>query len=288
LVGQPALFGVLCGSVTLTGGPATGLAFADQFSAAGIPAAEAVVIAAATIGIVAGSLLGAPLSTILIERQSRRQASMPRPGNTLGSKSAGANIVQAEYTDDGNRAFAIHKSIAALLIAMWIGSLISGWLTAHVMTLPLYIGAMISAAIIRNLDDETGWIGLSIPTLTEIGNVALSFFLVMALMTLDLWRLTDVALPMMFVLALQLAFMLAFSTWPVFARMGRDYEAAVIAGGFYGYMVGTTANALANMESVVERYGPAPLAYLIVPMVGAFFIDFTNALIIQGYLNLLH
>jgi ESS family glutamate:Na+ symporter len=154
------------------------------------------------------------------------------------------------------------------------------------MMLPIYMGGMITAAVIRNIDDATGWFGLSQRALDVIGSVALSFFIAMALMTLELWKLATIALPMTVILLIQIAFMVVFSVWLVFARMGRDYDAAVIAGGFYGFMVGITANAMASMDTVVKRYGPAPMAYLVVPVVGAFFIDFTNALLIQGCLNL--
>jgi ESS family glutamate:Na+ symporter len=116
--------------------------------------------------------------------------------------------------------------------------------------------------------------------------VALSFFLVLALMTLELWLLATVALPLVVVLLVQVALVAALCFWPIFPRMGGDYDAAVTAGGFCGFMMGTTANAMANMDALARRYGPAPRAFLVVPMVGAFFIDFTNAVLIQLCLNL--
>jgi ESS family glutamate:Na+ symporter len=122
--------------------------------------------------------------------------------------------------------------------------------------------------------------------LDDVGGTALSLFLVMALMTLRLWDLVGVALPLAIMLALQLIAIAIVSATVVFRVMGRDYESAVMAGGFCGFMLGTTANAMANMEAVVQRYGPAPKAFLVVPMVGAFFVDFTNALIITGCLNI--
>jgi ESS family glutamate:Na+ symporter len=119
-----------------------------------------------------------------------------------------------------------------------------------------------------------------------VGNVALSFFLVLALMTLELWKLAAVALPLVAILCVQVALVTAYCFWPIFPRMGRDYDAAVMAGGFIGFMMGTTANAMANMDSLARRYGPSPRAFLVVPMVGAFFIDFVNAILIQACLNL--
>jgi ESS family glutamate:Na+ symporter len=137
------------------------------------------------------------------------------------------------------------------------------------------------------VDDVTRVIGLSQRLIDDLGGVALSLFLVMALMTLQLWRLIDLALPLTVILLIQLALVAIVALFLVFRLMGRDYEAAVTSAGFIGFMLGTTANAMANMEALVQRFGPAPRAFLVVPMVGAFFIDFTNAIIITAFLNLL-
>ena len=145
---------------------------------------------------------------------------------------------------------------------------------------------MLVAAIIRNLDDTTKLIGVSQRTIDDLGGTALSLFLVMALMTLRLWDLVGVALPLAVMLVLQILAIMVVAGTIVFRLMGRDYEAAVMSGGFCGFMLGTTANAMANMEALVERYGPAPKAFLVVPMVGAFFVDFTNAIIITACLNI--
>jgi ESS family glutamate:Na+ symporter len=168
---------------------------------------------------------------------------------------------------------------------MWFGSVLSAWFTSVGITLPAYIGAMIVAAVMRNADDATGWIGLTQSTIDDLGSVALSLFLVLALMTLRLWELAGLALPMVVILVAQIA-LIALVCWPVFYLMGRDYDAAVMGGGLCGFMLGTTANAMANMEALVDRYGPAPRAFLVVPMVGAFFIDFINAVMITFCLNL--
>jgi len=146
---------------------------------------------------------------------------------------------------------------------------------------------MLAAAAIRNADDLTRIIGLSQQIVDDLGNVALSLFLVLALMTLRLYEIVHVAVPLAIILGVQIVSVGALAIWAVYRTMGRDYEGAVIASGYCGFMLGTTANAMANMEALVERYGPAPRAFLVVPMVGAFFIDFTNALVITGFLNLL-
>jgi ESS family glutamate:Na+ symporter len=173
-----------------------------------------------------------------------------------------------------------------ILVAMWFGSAVTGALAAVGAVLPVYIGAMIVAAALRRLDDLTGWLQLSPQVLNDLGNVALSFFLVLALMTLDLSKLATVAAPLAITLIAQTTLVAIFCWRPLFARMGGDYDAAVMAGGFCGFMLGTTANAVANMDALAGRYGPAPRAYLVVPIVGAFFIDFANALLIQACLTL--
>ena len=152
--------------------------------------------------------------------------------------------------------------------------------------MPAYIGAMLVAAALRNLDDATGWLKLSQNIIDDIGNVALAFFLVLALMTLKLWVLAAVAMPLVAVLIVQTILIATLCFWPIFPRMGKDHDAAVLSGGFCGFMMGTTANAMANMDALARRYGPAPRAFLIVPMVGAFFIDFANGLLVQACLNL--
>ena len=171
---------------------------------------------------------------------------------------------------------------------MWLGSWIGKGFTALGLTLPSYIGAMLVGAFVRNLDDRTGWFKLSLPTIDLIGNVCLALFLSVALMNLKLWELAGLALPLLLNLALQVMVVAVFAYWVVYRLMGRDYDAAVMGGGFIGFMLGTTANAMAVMRTLVERYGIAPRAFLVAPLVGAFFIDFTNALIITGFLNFWH
>jgi len=169
---------------------------------------------------------------------------------------------------------------------MWAGSWVSAWFTSAGITLPAYIGAMLVAAAIRNLDDATNLIGLSRRMIDDIGSAALALFIAMALMTLKLWELAGLALPLLAIISVQIIIIAAVCMGPIWYIMGRDYDAAVMSGGFCGFMLGTTANSMANMESLVERYGPAPRAFLVVPMVGAFLIDFSNALIITVCLNI--
>jgi glutamate:Na+ symporter, ESS family len=172
-----------------------------------------------------------------------------------------------------------------MLTAMWFGSWVSAWMAGRGLTLPAYIGAMIVAAVFRNIDDATGALRMSQRTIDDLGNVALSLFLVMALMTLRLWELAGLVVPLIVILAVQVLLVAVICLLAIPRLMGRDYDAAVMSAGFCGFMLGTTANAMANMGALVERYGPAPKAYLVVPLVGAFFIDFVNALLITVALN---
>jgi ESS family glutamate:Na+ symporter len=286
LLGEHPLMGVLAGSVTLTGGPATGLAFAPLFEEAGVPGAATLAVSAAMVGIVAGGLLGGPIGTFLLDRHPRRLATSPRDG-TL------ENLAERQFPEPASaapagedvEAYGLLKHLVVMITAVGAGVWVSAGLQAIGWTLPAYIGAMIVAAIIRNLDDMTGLIGMSQRTIDDLGTVALALFLVMALMTLRLWELAGVVIPLLVILFCQVLFVGAISLVAIPRLMGKDYDAIVMSSGFCGFMLGTTANAVANMGALVERYGPAPKAYLVVPLVGAFGIDFVNGLLITAFLN---
>ena len=271
------LFGVLAGSATLTGGPATGLAFAPLFEQAGVAGAESIAVASAMAGIVCGGLIGGPVATLLIRRH---RLVSTRPEDHRAPPEGGP----VETASEAQREYSALKSIVAILVAMWLGAWVSKWISATGVTLPAYVGAMLVGAAIRNLDDRTQLVGLSVSTTDVIGNVCLALFLSLALMNLKLWELAGLAMPLLVNLGLQALLVAAFCV-VVFRVMGRDYDAGVMGGGFIGFMLGTTANAMAVMRTLVERYGAAPRAFLVAPLVGAFFIDFSNALIITGFIN---
>ncbi len=287
-LGQHPLMGVLAGSVTLTGGPATGLAFAPLFEQAGVPGAATLAVAAAMVGIVAGGVMGGPIGTYLVERLGRGATPGRRTTGTLENLAEAQVQAPAQVSppDEDAEAYVLMKHLVLLLLTVGVGIWVGRWLTAAGMTLPAYIGAMLVAAVFRNLDDATGMFGLSQRVIDDIGNIALSLFLVMALMTLRLWELAGLVIPLLVILAVQVALIAVICLFAVPRLMGRDYDAAVMSGGFCGFMLGTSANAMANMGALVEKFGPAPKAYLVVPLVGAFFIDFANALLITFFLNL--
>ena len=279
--GENPLLGIMAGSVTLVGGPATGLAFAPLFEQAGLVGAAPLALASATVGIVCGGIVGGPIGTRLVERHGLRSAS----GSTGELQSELAPppvtlVVEVEREDN-----VVLRNLVWLAIAMGLGSIVSRYFQSLGLTLPAYIGAMLVASVLRNIDDVTGRLHIDLKAVEFVGNVALNIFLVVALMDLRLWQLADLALPLLAILAAQVALVALFALTVSFWLMGRDYDSAVMAGGFVGFVLGTTANAVANMQSLVRRFGPAPRAFLVVPLVGAFFIDFANAVIITGFVN---
>jgi ESS family glutamate:Na+ symporter len=297
MFGLPSLFGVLVGAVTLTGGPATGAAFAPLFEEAGVVGAGAIAVASATAGIVLGGLLGGPMVVRLMRREGLRSAaavgattadarSQPDDERRAGDGRAvdgRAGETEGAITATEGSAF---TAVALLLGIVVVGQWVSAGIERTGLTLPGYIGAMLVAAVVTNIGPLLGRLRPDPAVIEALGAIALSLFLAMWLMTLDLTRLHGVALPLIVNLVLQVA-LIAAALRLVFRLMGRDYDSAVMSGGFTGFMLGTTATALAVMRTVVARHGPAPRAFLVAPVVGAFFIDFTNALIINAFLNIL-
>jgi len=292
--GLPPLLGVLMGATTMAGGPATAMAFAPLFEEAGVAGAQTIAIAAAMAGIVLGGLAGGPVATRLLERHRLSAAAStgePPPDAAAAGAPAGAvsdqlaRDVEEDSMGQGG-VYPVLKGLTVIMVAMWLGSWVSAAFVQAGITLPGYVGAMMVGALLRNIDDATGWIGVPHATTGNIGTVCLTLFLAVALMNLRLWELSGLALPLLLNLGVQVVIIAFFSWWIVFRVMGRDYDAAVMSGGFTGFMLGTTANAMAVMRTVVERFGPAPRAFLVAPLVGAFFIDFTNAIIITTFLNL--
>jgi ESS family glutamate:Na+ symporter len=287
LHGLPPLFGTLTGAVSLSGGPATSLAFAPLFEQAGIANAAPVALATAMGGIVLGSLVGAPLVTLLVERNRLKPSAGAAASGATDGTFTTPPLPRESKIPGRDQTYLALKSIALILVAMWLGAQVSGWIERAGVTMPAYVGAMIVAGAMRNLDDATGWLKLPLQAIDIVGSVALAFFLAMALMNLNLLALASLAQPLIVNLAVQLVLVTLFCLWPLWRLMGRDYDAAVMCGGFAGFMLGTTANAMAVMRSVVDRYGPAARAFLVAPLVGAFFLDFSNALIITMFVNLL-
>jgi ESS family glutamate:Na+ symporter len=302
-LGAPPALGVICGSLTLMGGPATGLAFTSQFESLGITGAGALIIASATFGIFISSLVGNPVAALLIRRfrlAAPREETPERDeaaefwaiGATgeINDAREDARVEEVERSARSREKLPLTggellRNLLVLLVVMGFGALLGTGLSRVGVTLPAYVGAMVLAALVRNLDDRYGWFRLDMHAIEALGGIALALFLVIALMDLKLWQLAGLAVPMLVILAVQVALMIIYAVVVTFVMMGRDYEAAVTTSGHIGFGLGITPNAVANMEALTARYGAAPRSFLIVPIVGAFFIDFSNALIITLFIN---
>jgi len=288
VLGVNPFLGLVAGSITMTGGHGTGAAFgkllADQY---GLTGGVTLAMAAATFGLVSGGLIGGPIATNLIKRFNPKHATPPS-GATAAAVPHDAldEEIDTEPAGEPATAYTLLKIITVVLVAMWAGSLLSGWLGQFV-TLPAYIGAMIIAAVLRNAADLVGFVKIEQRVVDDVGTIALNLFLAMALMTLNLYELKDLAIPMLVILVAQVILMATFAYFVTYRVMGRDYDAAVMAGGHCGFGMGATPNAVANMEAITEKFGVAPRAFLVLPMVGAFFIDFTNAIIITAFINVI-
>jgi len=293
-LGAPPLLGVICGALTLTGGPATGLAWAERFEAMGVSGAGALIIASAMFGIFTASLVGNPVATALIRRFKLVKEGEPErreredefwalsPTVEMGDEEEAPGRVGQEPGEELTGGVLLHN-LLLILAVMGVGALLSLAIRHPEFTLPDYIGAMVCAAVVRNVDDRTGWFRVDARAVEALSGVALALFLVLALMSLELWKIAGLALPMLVILGVQVVVMILYAVLVTFVLMGRDYEAAVTAGGHVGFGLGTTPNAVANMEALTARYGPAPRSFLIVPIVGAFFIDFSNSLVITFF-----
>lgn len=299
-LGAPAALGVICGSLTLTGGPSTGVAFAPVFEGLGVAGASAFIIASATFGIFTASLVGNPVATALIRRlrlavptkreaRDRREDDFWAVGNAVAeTENTDARSSTTQKADPDHEALTgtvLLKNLLLVLALMGVGALLSFGITRLGVILPGYIGAMVVAAVVRNVDDRFGWFNISTHAVEVIGAISLALFLVIALMSLELWKLAGLAVPMLIILAVQVVLVIAYAVLVTFILMGRDYEAAVTSSGHIGFGLGITPNAVANMEALVARYAPAPRSFLIVPVVGAFFIDFSNSIIITFFAN---
>jgi glutamate:Na+ symporter, ESS family len=274
-LGLHPLIGVIAGPVSLAGGPATALAFGGTFESVGIEGAVALGIACAVFGIAVGGLMGGFVGGHLIRKHKLKPA---------GEDGSGIPVEFVKKKEPGS---SLMTNVIAIGIAMAVGSLISARFEAMGLTLPSYIGAMIAAGILRNFDDAFGFVRISEQRMEELGGVALELFIVMALLTLRLWELASLALPVLGILLVQTAILMLICWLAIFRLMGRDHEAAVMAGGYFGFMSGTTANALACMGELTSKFGAAPRAFFVVSLVGAFLIDFLNALCITNAINLM-
>ena len=286
-IGTSPYLGLLCGSVTLTGGPSTALGFAPEFEKAGFPAAATVGAASAMFGIVAGSLLGGAVGGTIVRRRALRKALAEDDAATATKVAEPRQGFFHHVAALARQPVALLVHVGVLLACIKAGAWVSLWLNNAGVTFPVYMGAMLVGIVLRNALDAAGLPVLRNETIERIGAVALGIFLAVAMSSLNLLALRTLAGPMIVILAGQVLLTVLFAFFVTFPIMGRDYDAAVMSAGHVGFGLGITPNAVATMDVVTEKFGPSPRAFLIVTIVGAFLIDLTNALTITVCLNLL-
>ncbi|MEW8994614.1 sodium/glutamate symporter [Clostridium sp.] len=276
------LLGICTGSIPMVGGHGTAGSFGPILEGMGISGATTVSFASATFGLVMGSIIGGFIARTLIMRHNLKTPIMGEDNDS--------STTLGDFNED-NQDILCHKRLMLgaswIFIAMGIGSVISNFIQGIGLTFPSYIGAMLVAAIIRNICDATNT-ELVEKEIENIGGISLSFFLSMALMGLKLWELLDLAIPMVVMLFAQTILIGLFTYFITFRVMGRDYEAAVFASANCGFGMGATPNAVANMDALSTKFGFAPTPYFVVPIVGCLFIDFVNSAIITLFINIIH
>ena len=276
-LGVDALIGMCTGSISMIGGHGTAGAFGPVLEDFGITGATTVATAAATFGLIMGSLIGGPIGNSLIKRKDLLKTAIPQDDTLL-----------VEEEEKHERQFNMYApAVFQMLIAVGIGTVVSWALSKTGMTFPVYIGGMIVAAVMRNVSEFTGKFEIHMGEINDLGGICLNLFLGIAMITLKLWQLAGLALPLIALLATQTVFMFLYARFVVFNVMGRDYDAAVITAGACGFGMGATPNAMANMQAICDKYVPSVKAYLIVPIVGTLFVDFMNSLIITLFINIL-
>ena len=269
--------GLATGSIPMVGGHGTAASFGPLLEKAGVSGASAVAIASATFGLVAGCVIGGPTAVSRI-----RQKNLHSFETATGSNEVVVDKNEVTGAIDSGRFL---NAALCLALAIGAGTVVSAWLN-KVFTFPIYIGAMLVAAFIRNTTDMAGK-EIPMEEISTIGSFSLSLFLGLAMMGLKLWELADLAVPMVVMLVAQTVLMMVYAYFVVFNLLGKNYDAAVMTSGFCGFGMGATPNAMANMQAITQKYGPAPTAYFVVPLVGSLFIDFMNTIIITSFLNLL-
>ncbi len=275
LLGLDPLIGLCTGSIPMVGGHGTAGAFGPVLEDFNISGATTICTAAATFGLIAGSLVGGPIGRKLIEKKNLMDTVTTEDDSLLVED----EIKHERHTN--MYAAAVFQTI----LAVGLGTIFCWLLTKTGMTFPIYIGAMLAAALIRNLSEYSGKFTIHMGEINDLGGICLSLFLGIAMITLKLWQLADLALPLIILLGAQLVLIFFFTYFVVFNIMGRDYDAAVLSAGTCGFGMGATPNAMANMQAICDRYAPSIKAYLLIPLVGSLFADFINSLAITFFIN---
>ncbi|MEO8646017.1 sodium/glutamate symporter [Pseudomonas sp.] len=278
-LGLDPLMGLLTGSITLSGGHGTGAAWGATFSEKfGLASASELAMASATFGLVLGGLIGGPVARLLIKRVQTPGLEQDKPRLPKG--------FEQPNKERSITPFSFIETLALIAVSLMAGSLLNGLLHGTAFELPTFVCVLFVGVVLRNGLSALGLYQVFEREVSVLGNVSLSLFLAIALMSLKLWDLAALALPIFIILAAQALVMALFAIFVTFRMMGSNYDAAVLAAGHCGFGLGATPTAIANMQAVTQRYGPSQIAFLVVPMVGAFFIDIINVIVIKLYLAL--
>ncbi len=291
--GLHPMTGLITGSITLTGGHGTAAGWAPDLIKYGVPAASELGMASATFGLVAGGLIGGPVARRLINKMGRKPLSDEEIGRAdlqMSSDDSGKNtddvFEHAEQTRLITATSAI-ETLAMFAACLSFAEIMDGIDKQYLFDLPKFVWALFGGVVLRNVLVTGFKFNMFDRAIDVFGNASLSLFLAMALLNLKLWQLTGLAGPVTIILLIQTVVMILYATYATYVFMGRDYDAAVLAAGHCGFGLGATPTAVANMQSITERFGPSHKAFLIVPLVGAFFVDIINALILSGFVNIL-
>lgn len=285
-LGLDPLMGLIAGSITLSGGHGTGAAWSQTFSESfGLPNTLEIAMASATFGLIMGGIIGSPVAQKLINKH-QIESQYGRSGHT--HEKFPDLVTYNEYEEDKVNAKKVVEVLFILLLCVtgakyleqWVSELAISWLM-----IPDFVYALFIGVFITNILEVTKTHKVDTETVDILGTVSLSLFLAMALMSLKLWNIFDLALPFLLILAVQSVILGLFAYFVTFKVMGANYDAAVIAGGHCGFGLGATPTAVMNMGSLVNKFGPSPQAFMVVPIVGAFFIDIVNLVILQGYIS---
>lgn len=271
------LIGMCTGSIPMVGGHGTAGAFGPVLEDLNIKGATTICTAAATFGLIFGSLIGGPLGKRLIEKHSLL--------NTTANDDDSLLVEDEKKHERHTNMYA--DAVFQLILAIGVGTIFTILLTKTGLTFPIYIGAMLAAALMRNICEYTGIATIHMGEINDLGGISLSLFLGMAMITLRLWELASLALPLVILLAAQVLLIIIFTYVIEFNIMGRDYDAAILVSGTCGFGTGATPNAMANMQAVCDQYVPSIKAYLLIPLVGSLFADFLNSLVITFFINLM-
>lgn len=289
-LGQHPIMGLVTGSITLTGGHGTAGAWGKILETEyGIKGAIDLGMASATFGLVLGGLIGGPVARKLVKylgrtplSESEKQNDFSDPKVEFLENAGKQRLITAKSAIETMALFAACLSFSAIMVSPTV----TAWLPEK-FTIPQFVWALFFGVILRNILTNAFKVNMFDRAIDVFGNASLSLFLGIALLNLKLWQLLDLALPMLIILAAQTFVMCTYAYFVTFRLMGSNYDAAVLSAGHCGFGMGATPTAVANMQSVTERFGPSHKAFLIVPMVGAFFIDFINAFILTTFMTFL-